>query len=144
MDPAMPATLGDAIGTEPAWLQAWVLILGVVHIAAVAFVVGRDRGRWVIRPEPIAVVASFIAAALFMTWLYSQVGYVRLLGLAHLVCWTPVYLWILARRRTIGGGTLFAKWIYAYLSIAGVSLVIDAVDVIRHLVGDGELLHRWS
>jgi len=144
MDPAMPATLGDAIGTEPAWLQAWVLILGAVHIAAVAFVVGRDRGRWVIRPEPIAVVASLIAAALFMTWLYSQVGYVRLLGLAHLVCWTPVYLWILARRRPIGGGTLFAKWIYAYLSIAGVSLVIDAVDVIRHFVGDGELLHRWS
>ena len=140
----MPATLGDAIGTEPAWLQAWVLILGAVHIAAVAFVVGRDRGRWVIRPEPIAVVASLIAAALFMTWLYSQVGYVRLLGLAHLVCWTPVYLWILARRRTIRGRTLFAKWIYAYLSIAGVSLVIDAVDVIRHLVGDGELLHRWS
>ena len=144
MDPAMPATLGDAIGTEPAWLQAWVLILGAVHIAAVAFVVGRDRGRWLVRPEPIAVVASSIAAALFMTWLYSQVGYVRLLGLAHLVCWTPVYLWILARRRAIGGGTLFAKWINAYLSIAGVSLVIDAVDVIRHLVGDGELLHRWS
>ncbi len=91
MDPAMPATLGDAIGTEPAWLQAWVLILGAVHIAAVAFVVGRDRGRWVVRPEPIAVVVSLIAAALFMTWLYSQVGYVRLLGLAHLVCWTPVY-----------------------------------------------------
>ena len=144
MDPAMPATLGDAIGMEPAWLQAWVLILGTVHIAAAAFVVGRERGRWVVRPEPVAVVASLIAAALLMTFLYRQVGYVRLLGLAHLVCWTPVYLWILARRSAIDGGTLFAKWIYAYLSIAGVSLVIDAVDVIRHLVGDGELLHRWS
>ena len=116
MDPVMPATLADAIGTEPAWLQAWVLVLGAVHIAAVAFVVGRDQGRWVVRLEPIAVVASSIAAVIVMTWLYGQVGYVRLLGLAHLV---PVYVWILARRRAIGGRTLFAKWVYAYLSIAG-------------------------
>ena len=37
MDPAMPATLGDAIGTEPAWLQAWVLMLGAVHLAAASW-----------------------------------------------------------------------------------------------------------
>lgn len=140
----MPATLGDAMGTEPAWLQGWILVLGAVHIAALAFVVGRQSGRWVVRPEPIAVLAGAVVATILMTWLYSQVGYVRLLGLAHLVGWTPAYLWILARRRALDSGPLFVKWIHAYLFIAGVSLVIDVIDVVRHLAGDGALLHRWG
>jgi hypothetical protein len=34
--------------------------------------------------------------------------------------------------------------VHAYLVIAGLSLVIDAIDFVRYLVGDGALLHRWS
>ena len=40
----------------------------------------------------------------------------------------------------IAGGSLFSKYIHAYLIIAGISLVIDAVDVIRYLLGDGQLV----
>lgn len=80
-----------------------------------------------------------VAAAVFMEWLYGQVGYVRLLGVAHLVCWTPVFLWILARRRSIDRGSLFGKWIVLYLVVAGISLVIDLVDLVRYLAGDGQL-----
>ena len=144
MEPTMPATLGEAMGTEPAWLQAWVVVLGAVHLPAVAFVVGREAGRWRVRPEPISVLVGFAATALGMDWLYGQVGYVRLLGLAHLIGWTPAYVWVLSRRRTIGGGSLFSKWVSGYLIIAGTSLVIDLVDVVRYLFGDGELLHRWG
>ena len=28
--------------------------------------------------------------------------------------------------------------------MAGISLVIDVVDVVRYLVGGGALLHRWG
>lgn len=145
MEPAsgMPATLNDAIATEPLWLQAWVAVLVVTHLAALLFAVGRRERRWFVRPEALAIVAAFLAAGLFMGWLYDQVGYVRLLGLAHLLCWGPVWLWILSRRRAIGTDSLFGKYILVYLAVAGVSLAIDAVDVVRHLVGDGELLHRW-
>lgn len=136
----MPSTLGEAIATEPFWLQSWVVLLGIANLAAVAFIAGRVSGHWRVRPEALVIVASFVAAAVFMDWLYGQVGYVRLLGLAHLVCWTPAYVWILARRRAIAGGSLFSKYIHAYLIIAGTSLVIDAVDVIRYLLGDGQLV----
>lgn len=139
----LPATLNDAIATEPLWLQAWVMGLVVANLAALLFVVGRREGRWFARPEPIAIVASFIAAALFMGWLYEQVGYVRLLGLAHLLCWGPVWVWILSRRRAIGTRTHFGKYVHVYLVIAGASLLIDGIDVLRYLVGDGELLGRW-
>jgi len=137
----MPETLNDAIATEPLWLQGWVLLLVLVHAAALLFLVRRREGGGVgIRPEPVAIVAAFLLAGAFMGWLYDQVGYVRLLGLAHLVFWTPVWVWVWTRRPAIGTGSAFGKYVHAYLAVAGVSLVIDLVDVLRYLAGDGELL----
>jgi hypothetical protein len=144
MDPSMPPTLVEAMATEPFWIRGWLVVLVVTHLASVLFVVARDAGRWRMRVEPIAILASFLAAAVLMTWLYGQVGYTRLLGLAHLVFWTPAYLWVLSRRRAIGSASLFGKYVHVYLVVAGISLVIDAIDVVRYLVGDGHLLHRWG
>lgn len=138
MDQSMPATLGEAIATEPMWLQGWVTALVVVHLAALAFIVTRVHGVWRVRYQPFAILASFFLAGAFMGWLYEQVGYVRLLGLAHLVFWTPVYVWVW-RTRNREAGTVYAKYLLVYLVIAGLSLVIDAVDVVRWLVGDGDL-----
>ena len=140
----MPSTLGEAIATEPVWLQGWVAVLVAVHLPAIAFAVGREAGRWRLRSEPIAILVDFAVAGVAMDWLYGQVGYVRLLGLAHLIGWTPAFVWVLSRRRTIESGSLFSKWVSIYLIIAGTSLVIDFVDVIRYLLGDGQLLHRWG
>lgn len=139
----MPPDLAAAIATEPLWLRIWVLFLGLVVLGSVLFAVTRRDGRWRLRPEPFAIVASGIAAAVFMDWLYGVVGYVRLLGLGHLIFWTPVYVWIVRRR---GGleASLFRRYIDLYLVVAGISLVIDAIDVVRWMLGDGELLHRWS
>ncbi|MDT8428618.1 MAG: hypothetical protein RQ757_07620 [Pseudomonadales bacterium] len=136
---AMPASLAEAIATEPMWLQVWVLLLVVSHFAAIAFMVYKEGDRWRFRGEPFAILGSFFVAALILEWLFAQVGYVRLLGLGHLLGWTPVYLWILLRRRQFDLGTLYGKYIHVYLLIAGTSLLIDALDVIRYLLGDGQL-----
>jgi len=79
-----------------------------------------------------------------MGLLYDGIGYVRLLGLAHLLCWGPVWLWILSRRREYTWRSLFGGYLHVYLLIAGISLVIDVIDVARYLLGDGELLGRWA
>lgn len=142
MDPTLPATLSEAMGAEPAWLRAWVMVMVVTHFAAVLFIVKREDGRFGVRLEPIAMLASFVAAALFMDWIYGQVGYVRLLGGAHLVFWTPAWLFVASRARQIGRATVFGWYVHAYLLIAGTSLVVDAVDVIRWALGDGALLGR--
>jgi hypothetical protein len=144
MDPAVPATLSDAMATEPAWLRSWIMLLVATHLAAIAFVVERRAGRFGLRREPVAILVSFFAAAVFMNWLYAEVGYVRLLGLAHLVFWGPVWTWLWMRRRAFGTSSFFGRYVHAYLVVAGVSLAIDAIDVARYLLGDGALLHRWS
>lgn len=144
MDQSVPATLNDAISSEPMWLRVWVLTLVFTHLAAVLFMIHRRDSGWAVRVEAIAIVASFFLAAVAMNWLFHQVGYVRLLGLAHLLFWTPVYVWIFLRRKTIGRGSMFGEYIIVYLIIVGVSLGIDLIDVVRYLLGDGELFNRWA
>jgi hypothetical protein len=132
------------MATEPAWLRGWILVLVATHFTAVLFLVRRENGRLGIRAEPLAILLSFFFAALFMNWLYAKVGYVRLLGLAHLVFWGPVWVWIASRRRALGTATWLGRYVHVYLGVAGLSLLIDAVDLVRYLAGDGELLHRWG
>ena len=80
-------SLNEAMATEPIWLQGWILVLVVVNLAALLFIVKRRKDGGVgIRLESVAIVVAFLLAAAFMGRLYEQVGYVRLLGLAHLVC----------------------------------------------------------
>jgi hypothetical protein len=144
MEPELPKSLVEAMATEPLWLRSWINVLIAANLSAVLFVVGKDAGRWRIRREPIAIIVAFVAAAILMEQLYHSFGYVRLLGVAHLVCWGPVWLWILSRRREAGWRSLFGGYLHVYLLIAGVSLLIDVTDVIRYVLGDGELFGRWA
>jgi len=140
MSAEMPSSLVDAMMAEPLWLQLWVMLLVVVHLAALPFAVTRGAGGgWRPRYQALAILASFLLAGAFMNWLYAQVGYVRLLGLAHLVFWLPVYVWVW-RTRERQSGTLYGRYVVVYLVVAGISLLIDSVDVIRYLLGDGALL----
>lgn len=136
---ANPATLSEAISSEPLWLQTWVMLLVVANLAAVPFALTKQEGAWRFRKECLAIIASFLLAAVLMEMLFSSFGYVRLLGLAHLIAWTPAYVYVLMRRKELGISTAFGKYIHFYLLIAGLSLVIDFVDVVRYVLGDGQL-----
>ncbi len=129
------ATLNDAIASQPVWLQAWVMVLVLTHVLALVFVVKKGADGWGVRGEPIAIFLSFVAAAVLMNWLFEQYGYVRLLGLGHLVFWTPAYVWVAMRRRQIGTDSIFGKYVLVYLVVAGISLAVDAIDVARYLTG---------
>ena len=140
MNETMPPDLNAAIATEPTWLQLWVLLLVITNLAAILFVVNRQDGKLRPRIEALAIVASFIASGVMMTWLYSVVGYVRLLGLAHLVFWLPVYIWLLIKFSKGAFTGAFKVYLLVYFAIAGLSLIVDAVDLVRYLIGDGDLL----
>ncbi len=137
----MPESLNAAIATEPMWLQAWVGMLVVANLGALAFVVTKQSGSWRPRKEAIAILVSFFAAAALMTWLYDRVGYVRLLGLAHLLFWGPVFLWLILRYRKGEFSSPFSKYLAFYFLIAGISLVVDSIDVLRYVLGDTTSLH---
>ncbi len=136
---SIPATLNDAILMEPAWLQLWVLLLVLANLGSLLFVFSKEEGSWSVRKEPIAILFGFVLAAAIMEWIFANYGYVRLLGLGHLLAWTPVYIYLLLQRERHGMTSWFGKYIHFYLLIAGISLCIDAIDVVRYLLGDGVL-----
>lgn len=131
-----PATLSEAIALQPSWLLLWVGILVTTNLAAVLFLFGRKNGKWLFRPEALAILAAFLAAGSLMEYIYGELGYVRLLGLAHLIFWIPAYAWIYFKRRQLHppSQSLFGKYLLVYLLINGISLVVDAIDVIRYFI----------
>ena len=91
---------------------------------------------WRPRYEALAIVAAFLLAGEFMEYLYQQYGYVRLLGLAHIVFWTPVYAWIFTHRKDYAAYPYFSKFVPFYLVMAGISLTIDVIDLLRYALGE--------
>jgi len=120
--------LMDFILAEPLPLLAWVMVLMVMNTLSVLFL-KRVEARW--------VLAAWIPNGIFMSFLFTQVGYTRMLGLSHVVFWTPllIYLW---RRRAHWNvaGSLTGKWLVGLFVVNLASLVVDYLDVIRYLMGD--------
>jgi hypothetical protein len=129
-----PTTLMGHILNQGLLLVAWVLWLVVVNSASIVFVRAHREARW--------VLAAWLVNFAVMSLLFERFGFVRLLGLAHVLVWTPllVYLWrrLPDVRRNRGGGA-FRAWLGALMVSNAISLVIDYVDVVRYLAGDGSL-----
>ncbi len=117
------------IAAGPAWVEAWVYFMGVVFFLAVPFAFVRVEARWA-----LVVMALSLPA---MLGLYATVGFVRLLGVVHVVLWTPLafYLW---RQRDAWRmrETLAGKWVALLFVTIVVSLAFDYADVIRYLAGE--------
>ena len=113
---------------EPLWLVIWVFTLMTVNTAALFFI-KRIEARY--------VFAAWVINLPLMTYLYETFGYVRLLGLSHVVVWTPllIYLW-LRRKNWMPPQNLTDKWIVLLFTVNLLSLVIDYIDVARWLLGE--------
>lgn len=117
----------SAMLQEPWWLVAWIGWLVLVNSAALLFF-SEIEARW--------VLAAFAASAVTMSILHLLVGYARFLGLAHVVFWTPLVIYLYRRLSNLVGPPLFESWLRLLLATNGLSLVVDYVDVVRYLLGD--------
>ncbi len=119
----------EGLFAGPAWLQIWVAWLIVANSAAVLFL--REKpARW--------VLAAWLANLVVMTALAELSGFNRLLGLSHVLVWTPllIYLYRLGRRGDgFSGASRYERWIRTLFVTDLLSLVVDYLDVARYLVG---------
>ncbi len=81
-------------------------------------------------------LAGLMLAFLIMWGIYVKKGFVRLLGLGHLIAWSPMMVWfgkVIAQGNAEGG---FQYWIISVLVVNGLSMMIDFVDMVRYSLGD--------
>ncbi len=123
-----PATLDAAIMAQSLWLQAWVGWMVVVNVIGALAFIRRAEAKWVL----LAMLGNYI----LMSWLYGQFGYQRILGLAHVVFWTPLLIYLWRRRAQWGLSGFSGKWIAVLFTTNFTSLVIDYADVARYLMGE--------
>lgn len=112
---------------EPWWLMTWITWLGLVNALSLAFL-DHEEARW--------VLAAWIASFITMQILYELFGYTRILGLAHMIFWIPLVIYLYRRLLRMVGPTVYESWIRVLLATIGLSLVIDSVDVLRYMLGD--------
>jgi hypothetical protein len=71
-----------------------------------------------------------------VNWVYNKFGYVKLLGLPHIIFWTPLVYYLLKTLKRGDVPVWPTRIISVILAVFVVSLVFDYVDVIRYLFGN--------
>lgn len=102
-------------------------------------------GDLVVRPDGSAhfyqdpVVAHgpgvFVISAGLMIFLYASRGFSRILGAGH-VLWVGLLPWLWSRHDLIQSDEWLSHWIITVIVINGLSLIVDAIDVVRYVRGD--------
>lgn len=109
--------------------SGWMFGLSVIAPIVLLLFPGEWRDR--------IVVAAASAAVIVLTPLWhAQVGYVRLVGLPHILIWTPLAVY-LYRRRLHFAAPWPVRWtVAALMATIVVSLGFDYVDILRYLLGE--------
>ena len=110
-------------------VRLWLMLLLAANLAAPLFFLHRAEAQ--------VVLLAFVASMVVMIILTGLTGFTRLLGLGH-VFWIPMIIWLWPRLDQIPSDDAFGVWIRVMIAVNTLSLVIDAVDVVRYLAGDRE------
>jgi len=122
------------------WVKNWLFFLNGVFIAAFAFL--ED-------PAAIGILLAYVASGPLLGWfMVRQRGLTRLLGVAHLVPWVPLFVYIVLRLSSeLAGPTvtfstepIFAAYLYLLLACLVGCLSLDAWDVVRYIRGERYVL----
>ncbi len=85
--------------------------------------------------EAQVVLISMMVAMTIMTVIFKAKGFVRLLGLGHLP-WIPMIPWLWTRLDLTSIDGLFEYWLIAVITLNSITVIIDAVDVLRYVKGE--------
>jgi hypothetical protein len=125
-------TLSDAISQQPSWVQYWlyILIFGIV-VLPLALLIWKQT-----RLTAIITVAASVIAGLGVSWIFDRLGYVKLLGLPHIILWTPLVLYLYGQIKRGDMPQWPRRIMMVVLAVFVVSLVFDYVDVVRYVLGE--------
>lgn len=125
-------TLQDAIAAGPPWVGIWINIL-----VFGAFVAPLVLLIW--KPSRKAGIVTFVASVLAgfgVNYMFEIMGYVRLLGLPHLIIWVPTVVFLIMQQASGDMPTWPRRVIWFIVAILCISLAFDFIDAVRWIMGE--------
>lgn len=119
--------LVDRIAEGPKWVYWWTRVIDTSNWLLIPFAFFDRRARW-------AFLAWVINVVIILT-LYNVFGYTRILGLAHIIVWTPLLPYLLSQRRPFAEESWPGRYLYWFMAVITVSLIFDYIDVARYFMG---------
>jgi len=120
------------IGTLAWPWQVWIVLLVLANGVGPFLFLWRAETR----PEALAVLGAGAVGMVIQLVVFRWRGFVRLLGIGHLIAWVPLLAWLVGRLDSVDRASLFGIWILAVVALDLLSLVIDVTDVMRYGAGD--------
>ena len=108
--------------------QIWVYWMMALNTASIIFVKKHIPAR--------VILAVWMLNAGSMMITAEYVGFTRILGLVHVVYWTPLAIYLLTEIKKIDQKNLYQKWITVLLVTIIASLILDYIDVLRYILSD--------
>ena len=89
------------------------------------------------------VLSATLIGALAMIAIHMRLGFVRLLGIGH-VLWIPMLIWIVMDFSRLDPGSFLRYWLSLLIFMNTISLVVDCIDVVRYLRGERASHYSWD
>jgi hypothetical protein len=125
-------TLTEAIALQPAWVGIWLnVLLGGAFVLPLTLFIWRRT-----RIVAAVILAANVFGALGVEWMYSQMGYVKLLGLPHILFWTPLAIYLVTKITEAGMPVWPRRIMMLVLATIVISLAFDYADAIRYFLGN--------
>ena len=106
--------------------RLWLLVLVSLNAVVPVFFLGRIEAQ--------LVLGAFFTSIVLFSVLTSRFGFTKIIGLGH-AAWIPLLVFLFTRLDQVPGDEFFGIWMRALMALNGISLVIDAVDVVRYFAG---------
>lgn len=119
------------IFTMPFPWNLWVMILSMINFVGGVMFLSTFEGKF--------ALLSMMGAMLVMTLVYAKFGFVRLLGLGHIIFWVPFIFFCIKQLNSWSSlDATFRTWILIVMIVNILSLILDFIDVYKFLTGEKE------
>jgi hypothetical protein len=122
----------EALTQQPAWVGWWLnwLLIGAFLLPVVLLIWRQSRLAGI-----LSLLASVLAGVL-INLMYVQMGYIKLLGLPHILLWVPLLFYLNAQQKRVDMPSWPRRIIHVVMATLLISLAFDTISTMQYLLGD--------
>ncbi len=103
--------------TQTAWLYWMSFAIAITPLVLIFY-----KGT---RLDAVIVFLANAAMLVGMDWVYQQMGYVRFLGIVHVVLWTPLFIYLVLRAKNGVMPVACRAVMWMFAATLAISLMFD-------------------